>query len=98
MLSNRDDKDQMGKLDGETSDLSEILDHENIRVLDSDDVPGAKDYRMGPSSSKRHISIHNEVLDESVSSQRGPPTTREMGQLNHKNQKKSVVKLDQKMR
>jgi hypothetical protein len=48
----------MVKIDGETSDISEILDHENIRVLASDDVPGAKDYRMGPpSQSRRQIAI-----------------------------------------
>lgn len=85
----------MVKIDGETSDISEILDHENIRVLASDDVPGAKDYRMGPpSQSRRQIAIQNEILDDSVSSQRGPQTQRDVGPLNHKNQKKSVVKLD----
>lgn len=111
MTSERQRKNAVAKVDDVqvldvdvTSDLSEILDHDNIRPQQNLDQPSPVDYRLGPSASKKglHINIQQvSELNDSQSSQRGGGAVSQRAEtaiLNHKNQKKSVVKLDQKLR
>lgn len=93
----------------QTSDISEVLDHENIQINSPEDpFSNRDDFRPGlatervPSRKNNYQSVvHNdEYLDETMNSQRGLATQRaDVNQLIHKNIKKNqIVKLDQKIR